>query len=123
MGVALTKRKDTSPKPPRPLGKFGTALWAEVHNEYSIDDVGSIQLLTLACECLDRAEQCRVEIEKAGIMITTSNGSKRDNPVLRFELQNRQFCARLISQLGLDVEPIGKVGRPPGPTTASLRAV
>jgi hypothetical protein len=48
-----------------------------------------------------------------GEMIT-SRGLVRSHPLLRDELANRAFAVRAIQRLGLDLEPVKAIGRPPG---------
>jgi hypothetical protein len=38
----------------------------------------------------------------------------RDHPLLKHELANRAFVTRCIARLGLDVEAVKPIGRPPG---------
>lgn len=99
--------------PPRKLGKAGAALWADVLAENDIGDAAGLQLLALAAESLDRAESCRSQIDSDGLVIRTKTGL-RDHPALKHETAARALCARLIRQLGLDVEPLRSPGRPPG---------
>ena len=99
--------------PPRRLGAHGGALWRSIMGEYAVEDAGGLAMLTQACIALDRAEQCRAQIEKDGVAIRTKAGP-RDHPSLKHELANRAFVVRTLGRLGLDVEPIGRVGRPPG---------
>jgi len=60
-----------------------------------------------------RAEDCRVQIERDGLVVKTK--SERDHPALKHELANRSFVIRALTRLGLDVEPLGRVGRPSSP--------
>src|SRR5262245_47646556 len=49
-------------KPPRPLGKDGGALWAEITAEYRFDgDSAGIAMLALACEALDVVQKWRAD--------------------------------------------------------------
>ena len=45
----------TAPAPPRNLGPPGLALWNRIQAEYRISDSGGVELLSLACQALDRA--------------------------------------------------------------------
>ena len=105
-------------KPPRPLGKDGAALWAEITAEYRFDgDSAGIAMLALACEALDVVQACRRQIDKYGELLVTKVGGKvavqRENPLLKIELQNRFYVTRTLEKLGL--EPArAKGGRPPG---------
>lgn len=99
--------------PPRPLGTHGQALWERIQNEFAIEDAGGMELLAQACAALDRAESCRAEIDRDGPVIT-GKGGLRDHPLLKHELGNRAFVTRAIARLGLDVEAVKPIGRPPG---------
>ena len=61
-----------------------------------------------------RAEDCRVQIERDGLVVKTKS-EPRDHPALKHELANRSFVIRALTRLGLDVEPLGRVGRPSSP--------
>jgi hypothetical protein len=98
--------------PPPDLGKAGADFWQKVVREFYFDDVGSRQLLTLACQALDRAESLRARIDQDGELIATRNGPK-SHPLLRAETENRSFLARTLARLGLDREPTMPLGRPP----------
>ena len=104
----------TDDAPPRTLGHHGMSLWARINSEYSIEDAGGRELLTLACQHLDRAEALRQQIDAEGEVVQTRNGPK-DHPALRHELQARAFVAKTLLRLGLNVEPVRPVpGRPAG---------
>ena len=103
----------TGNKPPRTLGQHGMALWGRVTKEYDIDDVAGRELLTLACQALDRAEALREVIDRDGEMLTTRNGVYKEHPALKPELAGRAFVAKMLLRLGLDVEPLRPgAGRP-----------
>jgi hypothetical protein len=53
--------------------------------EYVIDDVGGLELLTLACQALDRAEALRAAIDRDGAVIKV-RGVPKSHPALRDEL-------------------------------------
>jgi len=105
-------RPDHDPTaPPRRLGEHGSALWARVMAEYQIVDSGGVELLAQACAALDRAEALRERIDKDGEIIAGPSGP-RDHPGLKHELASRAFVTRCIGRLGLDVEPVQRIGRP-----------
>ena len=73
--------------PPRPLGRYGMALWHRITHDFDISDAAGIELLCLACQALDRAEECRALIDKHGaVLIHRDSGVIRQNPLLRDEL-------------------------------------
>ena len=101
-------------QPSRKLGKHGTALWRSVMAEYQIIDSGGVEMLTAAAQQLDRAESLREQIDRDGEIIRTKAGLK-EHPGLRHELAARAFVVRTLARLGLDVEVVKPVGRPPSP--------
>src|SRR4051812_29669269 len=89
--------------PPRPLGPAGQSLWTRITNEYAIHDSGGMELLCLAGEALDRADQLAEVIKRDGPMITGRNGP-RENPCLRQELANRTFVSSCLLRLGINLQ-------------------
>jgi hypothetical protein len=103
----------TVPAPPPELGEYGRSLWTAVLQQYDIVDAGGLETLRQACCASDRAESCRKIIAEDGEMLRTKTGV-RSHPLLRDELQNRSLTLKAIQRLGLDLEPIKSIGRPPG---------
>ena len=90
MKTKLSVVSVTGTKPSRTLGNHGAALWRSVVSEYHIDDAGGIELLTAACQQLDRAESLREQIDVDGYIVRTKD-SLREHPGLRHELAARAF--------------------------------
>jgi hypothetical protein len=99
-------------RPPRKLGDHGMSLWSMIMNEYNIDDRGSIEILVQLCLSLDRAEECAQQINEEGPTIMTKGGMK-EHPLLKCELANRAFVCRSLQRLGLNLEAVKPIGRPP----------
>lgn len=99
--------------PPSKLAGHGLALWNSILAEYMIDDVAGREMLALACAALDTAEACAAQVAADGVVIRTKGGGIREHPSIRGELANRSFVVRTLSKLGLDVEPLKAMGRPP----------
>ena len=100
-------------QPTRPLGPSGMRLWTDVMFAYAIDDAGGREILLQACQAADRAEELAAEIGRDGAIVQTRTGPK-EHPGLRGELASRAFVVRSLARLGLDVEPVKPMGRPPG---------
>src|SRR5262249_56527938 len=66
--------------PPRALGAHGTALWNRVQAEYRIEDIGGIELLTQACQALDRAEELAAAIAHDGSVVYSRTGVPKTHP-------------------------------------------
>jgi Phage terminase, small subunit len=104
---------ETCAKPSRKLGQHGANLWKSVMAEYQVIDSGGIEMLTAACQQLDRAESLREQIDRDGEIVRTKAGLK-EHPALKHELASRAFVVRTLARLGLDVEAVKPIGRPPG---------
>jgi hypothetical protein len=102
------------PDPPRPLGAAGMQLWRSIQGEYNIGDAGGIAMLLVGCQAFDRAERLRAQIDTHGEVVHLRNGSIRSHPSLRDEVAARAQVMRCLEKLGLNLEPIKSVGRPPG---------
>jgi hypothetical protein len=96
------------PQPPRPLGTRGRELWNKVQGEFNIADAAGLELLFQACAAADRAEELAATISKHGPMI-----AGRLNPCIRAELANRNFIVNTLARLGVTLEPLKPIGRPP----------
>jgi hypothetical protein len=94
--------KNNPSSPPRSLGAAGQDLWDRILNEYRIDDAVGVEILTLACEALDRAEFLKKEINDNGV-----NGS-----LVKDEFANRNFVIRALIKLGIVEREVLPVGRP-----------
>jgi hypothetical protein len=98
--------------PPATLGEPGRRLWQTIMNEYDIQDAGGLEVLAQICAIQDRVENLKTAIDRDGETIKTRNGP-RAHPALRDELQGRALICRLLERLGLTVEGVRPVGRPP----------
>src|SRR5262249_24358501 len=61
--LKLVNNQRTGNKPCRTLADHGQALWNRIASEYDITDAAGRELLTLACQCLDRPESLRATID------------------------------------------------------------
>jgi hypothetical protein len=114
--LTLINPASTTISAPRPLSAHGTALWNRVQTEYRIEDAGGIELLTEACQALDRAEALAAAIARDGEVIHTRTGVPKTHPSIKDELNFRAFVVRTLQRLGLNVEAIKPIGRPPNST-------
>jgi phage terminase small subunit len=102
----------TGLEPPRPLGEHGKNLWDRIQAEYALHDAGGCEILCQCCQALDRAEALAARIREEGESIKTKF-TTRTHPAVREELQARAFVVKALKELGLNVEPVRPVGRPP----------
>ena len=66
----------------------------------------------MACQSADRAEDCRLRIAQDGQVVETRQGPK-DHPLIKHETAARSLTIRTLQRLGLDLEPLKPMGRPP----------
>jgi hypothetical protein len=100
------------PPPPKKLAKSGTSLWREVQAEFAIEDVGGRELLFQCCQAKDRLERLQVRIDADGEIVRTPSGPKL-HPAVAEERALRGFIVRTLTKLGITVEALKSVGRPP----------
>jgi hypothetical protein len=101
------------PAPPTDLGVEGRALWIALTTEFDITDSEGLFTLEQACRALDRAERCRARIEEDGELLDV-RGQLKSHPLIREETAARALAIRTVQKLGLRLEPLKAVGRPPG---------
>src|SRR5262245_3292690 len=98
---------------PSGLDEAGQSLWQLVQGQYQVDDAGGIALLMEACRRADRAARLKKLIDHDGELLKTPDGGVRSNPLIRDEIQTRALITRIITKLGLDVQPLQHgAGRP-----------
>ena len=98
---------------PKYLRKETKEWFEKVLKEYELED-HHIKLLILACECLDRITEARLQIKKDGAYYKDRLKPK-PHPALKIEAENKIIFARLLRELCLEIEPANKEpGRPPG---------
>jgi len=111
--LTLVDPTASSSSPPSNLGPAGLSLWNSVMAEYQIADVGGLELLAEACAARDRVQSLREAINRDGETFVSRSGLVRAHPALRDELAGRAFVCRMLEKLGITVEPLRPVGRPP----------
>lgn len=90
-------------KAPKHL-KPQTAAWFDaVCHEYTLEP-HHIRILTLAAEAWDRGQQAREAIDWHGLTFNDRFGVPKARPEIAIERDSRIAFARLIRELGLDIE-------------------
>ena len=96
-----TKRKPEIqwPDPPEHLSEWSKERWRRYVGT-KVKSPGGIDLLRVALESFDTAEQCRVQIEGDGLLVGDGKMS-HSHPLLRVQRENRQMFAKLWKELCL----------------------
>jgi|SRR6516164_6591376 hypothetical protein len=92
-------------EPPRPLEKYGQALWDGVQHEYQIRDIGGVETLAQICEAVDLIGALGVVIKAEGAVVQTQS-TRKAHPCIREQTQLRAFVVRSLQTLGLTVEAV-----------------
>jgi len=91
---------DTIPEPPSHLAG-SRALFEQIACEWTLAPE-EVQILTLACESVDRASSARRAIRRHGQTYNAEpHGSPRPRPELAIARSEAQLAARLLKQLDL----------------------
>lgn len=91
-------------RPPGHLRAATRRWFAAVVSDYDLDP-HHVRLLTLAAEAWDRGQQAREIIDRDGMTFADRFGQPKARPEIAIERDSRIGFARLIRELGLDVEP------------------
>lgn len=87
---------------PDHLSAESRRLFASVTTDYELEP-WHVSVLTEALQSRDRAEQARRQLDTEGLTVEGRFGP-RPHPLLATERDHRAAFARLIKQLGLDIQ-------------------
>lgn len=96
----------SKPASPAHLSNESRALFRTIARDFDLhDDAAALDLLRLACEARDRADEARRILAAEGIVTTTAKGDRRPHPAVAIERDARLAVARLFRELGLELGP------------------
>lgn len=103
----------TEPRPPRPLGPTGRALWrrvtADVPDGMELTAV-ELEALRQAAQTLDTAADLEREGRRLGLVVKGSSGQASANPLLREARLQRQAAVGMLARVKL-TPPAERTGR------------
>jgi phage terminase small subunit len=100
---------------PAHLSDKSKRLYRTIADDYDlIREAHCLELLRMALEQMDRAEQARQQIAKDGAYSTNRHGEVRPHPGIGVEKDATTLAARMFRELALDpAPPIEDDARPP----------
>lgn len=110
-GFAL---KNLQPKAPVGLTPAARSWWKKLTSEYDIDDQAGLLILETAMRAMDRMTMAAELIDKHGAVTVDKFGQLKANPACAVERDSRAAMMAALKSLNLDLEPLGKPGRPSG---------
>lgn len=97
-------------KVPAHLSEKMRKFYKNVCKDYEFE-LHHLELLQRACECFDRADQARDEIQKDGLTTVDRYGSIKPHPCVKIETDQKNCARLLLRELGLDLESSSEAGR------------
>lgn len=91
-------------KPRNGLGKTGRKFWNRVLAEFVIENEHDLRRLEMAARCLDEIEVAEEVVSREGMYIKDRFQQVREHPGMKTIRDSRGLFARLIRELGLDLQ-------------------
>jgi len=85
---------------PKQLSRPTRQWWLAVQDAYELDETAS-EILTMAGELRDRAEDARQIVAVEGSLVSDRFGQQREHPAAKLERDSKIAFARLMRELGL----------------------
>lgn len=107
----MTERAPKVPSAPARLSPEARKLWRDVVGAFELE-AHHLALLERACEALDRLREAQAAIARDGLLVQGRYGP-RTHPAAAIERDSRLAFARLLREIGLDLEAPAAPSRPP----------
>jgi P27 family predicted phage terminase small subunit len=105
--------RDRIPRPTRGrLSKEARKWWDVILNDFDLESA-SLLILESALEAFDRMRQAAIEVDRDGVTVKDRYDVPKEHPALSIQRSERAAMQRGIKMLGIDLEPIADIGRPP----------
>jgi phage terminase small subunit len=97
--------------PPKHLSAARKRLWRHILARFGPLEAHTVELLRLACEALDRADEARA-ILAASTLVVEGRSGPRAHPAVGIERDARLAAARLLRECGFDLQDPDQTGPP-----------
>jgi len=104
--------KNNEQKPPAGLSPAAKSWWKKLIAEYEIEDQAGLLILETAMRAMDRMAMASALVDQHGAVTVDKFGQLKANPACAVERDSRAAMLTALKNLNLDLEPIGKPGRP-----------
>jgi hypothetical protein len=103
------------PAPGRDLEEPERKLWRRYTAAYDFPpgDTAGLEILRAAMLFYARARKARERLDEDGLTVLDARGTPKIHPAALVEQQSSAGYLRAVKQLGLGLEPVRSVGRPP----------
>ena len=89
---------------PKNLDKTGKKFWKAVLGEFEFEKTHDFELLSQACECLDRIFQCQEAVKADGLFQKDRYGKPVEHDALKVERAQKKLFLSIIRELGLTLD-------------------
>lgn len=109
-------KKPPIPRPPKHLSREAKVLWKRLLGEWRVDDPGSLAILVVGLESLDRCQTARKVLVAEGMSVKDRWGVAKVHPLCQVVRDAEAAFRSALRQLGLDksadAPPPPRPGRP-----------
>jgi P27 family predicted phage terminase small subunit len=103
------------PAAPKHLSAEAKRLWRDLVEEYGVSDSAGLAILAAGLEAHDRMRQAQATLACDGATVKDRFGQTQVHPAVRIERDSRSAWLAALKSMNFDLQPLGDVGRPPGP--------
>ncbi len=103
-------KKTAKPKPPARLSEEAKRWWAQIVEQFEVDDDAGMLLLSCALEAFDEMRRGQEILQADGPIIVDRLGGKKQHPITLVIRDARNLMLRCLKQLNLDVAPGSPLG-------------
>ena len=105
--------KTNLPATPKALSRGAASIWRKLVSIYEFDEGGLIHLRK-ACEFFTKADEAEKVLDAEGFTYIDAKGQPKLRPEFYAYRDLTAYGMRFLQKTGINLEPVGEVGRPAG---------